>query len=125
MNSLKYANALRNFHGHQGPQTRSAILAEIGPELIASLTGAQVGSVMDAMQRARANAKAEAGGFDVCDDSLYVPSADRTGGMLVPLLALRAIKRETSITHRPAHNDPTQSFADTINHYTLDFSENF
>jgi hypothetical protein len=126
MNSLKYKNALRNFSGHQGQRTIDAILAEIGPELVDTLTGAQLGKIMDAMQRARANAKAENCGFDLVDGSaLWIPGVEKDGsdGKLVPTLALRAIKIETATTHRPAKNDPTKSFLDTTHRYTLDAYE--
>jgi hypothetical protein len=77
MNSLKYNNALREFAGHCGRQTINAILAEIGPELVTSLTGSQLGKVMNAMQRARAAAKAENCGFGlVVGSALWIPGVE-------------------------------------------------
>ena len=126
MNTLKYNNALRNFSGHQGQRTTNAILAEIGPELVEALTGSQLGKVMDAVQRAQANAKAENCGFDLVDGSaLWIPGVEKDGsdGKLVPTIALRAIKIETTTTYRPAKNDPTQFFAGTTHQYTLNYTE--
>lgn len=49
MHMTKYRNILKNYKGHQGPNTIYTLLSKIGPELQESLTGGQLGHIMTLM----------------------------------------------------------------------------
>lgn len=115
MRTDKYNRMLAGFTGHHGQKTIEHVLRTIPAELKSRLTGAELGLVMSAVSEAYHEGKASLGGIDLCDDALWIPGDEKDSGQLVPLLALKRIKKEDAAPPQNCYSKGTK--------YTLEYVE--
>jgi hypothetical protein len=72
MNALKSKNMMKVYNGHTGSSTISAVMEFIPQELLATLTGKQLGLIMNAVDSAFHTGKASTGAEMIDSNCVYV-----------------------------------------------------
>lgn len=108
MNQLKHKNMMASYTGHRGAATMGAILDQVPETLLTTLTGKELGLVMDAINAAYHAGRASHGGLDLCDDCYWFPGVDEEGA-LVPTEAINSIaitKDADGTSYSMAYKEP-------------------